>query len=169
MSYQHMDHARWVEANGAAYKRMESRRKRKDNTRGWQAMPEKLSEFQAKVMDILGMAFGGIYNAPIAWSGVQWQSGWRGIGVPVRANGLSTWDYQTLTRLVFLCHEARIRMDIDTHSFRHLSLRFDPRSHEGGVGSRHPSLDEAVSAFREYLPAGHRIVYRSPPDTEAAA
>lgn len=166
MSYQTMDHAGWVERNGAAAKRQEPK-KRKDNTRGWHAMPEQLTEFQTKVMDILGMTFGGIYNAPIAWSGVQWQCG-HGIEVPVRANGLSTWDYSNLTRLVFLCHEARIRCDIDAHSFRHLKLMFHPRSHEGGMGSRHPNLDEAVQAFREYLPKDHRIIYRKASSAEAA-
>jgi len=167
MSYADMDHAGWVERNGAAAKRQyanshtkSGRRKRRDTTKGWIAMPEKLDDFYSSVMDILGMTFGGIYNAPICWEAIQWQYG-RGIAVPVRDIGLATWDFQQLTRLVFLCHEARIRCEIRTHSFRHMLLCFWPREDSGGVGRRHPNLDEAVAAFREYLPANHRIVYRA--------
>lgn len=161
MSYATVDHAGWVERNIAASKSMLSARKRRaDNTRGWSAAPECLSPFQAKVMDILGMVGGGIYNAPIAWDGVQWRCG-RGIAVPWRRHGgLSTFDFSELTRLVFLCHAARIRCCINVHGPSHFLLMFHPRSHHGAMGERHPNLDEAVADFRAYLPADHRILYR---------
>lgn len=171
MSYARMDHAGWVQSNIAASKRQVGR-KRSDNARGWAAAPDKLSPFQSKVMDILGMVGGGIYNAPIAWNGVQWR-GWGrdAIAVPWRAYGLDTFDFDHLTRLVFLAHEARIRCEVRVHGPRCFLLVFHQRGHEGGISERHPNLDEAVAEFRQYLPAEHRVVYRVPgaADTEDAA
>lgn len=140
--YARMDHAGWVEGNEL----------------GRKGAPESLSAFQSKVMDILGMVSGGIYNAPIAWSKVNWRCG-AGVSVPWRYD-LSTFDYHHLTLLVFLCHKARIRCCISPYTFKHLLLTFHPRAAKGSVGKRHPNLEEAVAAFEEYLPADHRIVHR---------
>lgn len=168
MSYNTMDHAGWVERNIAAAKDIAGK-KRRDNTKGWAAAPDKLNDFQAKVMDILGIVGGGIYNAPIAWDAIQWKGWAGGVAVPWRSgNSFATFDSAPLTRFVFLCHEARIRGEIRIHSPNHFLLCFWPRVAEGGVGERHPSLDEAVAGFREYLPADHRIIYRAS-ETEAPA
>jgi hypothetical protein len=166
MSYATMDHAGWVESNIAASKAMVARRKpRRDGygiIKGWHAAPDTLSPFQAKVMDILGMTFGGIYNAPISWDAVQW-TGWGrdGIGVPIYHTSLSTFDGMSLTRLVLLSHEARIRCEVRANGVRGLLLAFWQRRHDGGTADRHPSIDEAVASFREYLPDGHRVSYRA--------
>ena len=153
MSYNTMDHAGWVESNNAAANSLYGKRK------SYRMAPEKLSDFQAKVMDILGMVGGGIYNAPINWEKVDWNCG-GGVFVPFRDGRMATFDFYPLTMLVFLCHEARIRCEINAKSHGHFELRFWQRSHEGGMAQRHPNLDEAVAAFRQYLPAGHRIIYR---------
>lgn len=161
MSYATMNHAEWVERNNAACNKAHGHR------RGYVPKPERLTEFQAKVMDILGMVFGGIYNAPISWGTVEWQYG-KGISlVSPHGNGLATFDFAHLTTLVFLCHEARIRAEIDPAGPRGFRFSLWPRSHTGSMGQRHPNLDEAVAKFREYLPADHRIVYRE--DTGQAA
>jgi hypothetical protein len=160
MGYQNMDHASWVESNIAASKRvatnLKRRTKRSDNTKGFSAAPDTLSEFQAKVFDILGMVGGGIYNAPIAWESIQWGS--IGISIPWD-QPLATWDFQQLTMLVFLCHEARIRCSIKPHGPRCLLLAFHQREAGDEFSRRHPNLDEAVAAFREYLPEQHRIIH----------
>jgi hypothetical protein len=39
---------------------------------------------------------------------------------------------------------------------------FSQRMHEGWMAARHPNIDEALAAFREYLPENHRIIYRAP-------
>lgn len=168
MSYNTMDHAGWVERKASAAKSMMKRRPSPAATKGWGAAPETLSGFQAKVMDILGMVGSGIYNAPIAWNGVQWKGWGGGIAVPWR-HDLSTFDFANLTRLVFLGHEARIRVEIRPHAPGHLLLCFWPRTDTGRSSQRHPNLDEAVAEFRKYLPADHRILYRAPaPAAEAA-
>lgn len=159
MSYQRMDHAGWVENNNAAGNRMFARRK------GYRPAPEKLTPFQAKVMDILGMVYGGIYNAPISWDKVEWSLG-GGVFVTVLDDHLSTFDFGRLTRFVFLCHEARIRGEIRCKTRGYFELAFWQRGHEGGMAKRHPSLDEAVAEFRTYLPADHRIIYRADPAPE---
>jgi hypothetical protein len=154
MSYTCMDHAGWVESNNRAANRIYAKRK------AYRQAPEHLSEFQAKVMDILGIVGGGIYNAPITWDRVDWDCG-GGIFVPFRDHGFATYDFNRLTMLVFLCHEARIRCDLQAKSNGHLALGFWQRSHEGGMAKRHPNLAEAIDAFREYVPSDHRIFYRT--------
>lgn len=174
MSYATMDHAGWVEANGAASKRMggKPRRDKEGEPMGWHAMPEKLSPFQARVMDILGLSLGGIYNAPISWDAVRWgrASGrWANMAVPLRhASGMATHDFNRLTTLVLACHQARIRLHIEPHGPRGLMLRFHQRDASGGYADGHPDIDEAVAAFREYVPADHRITYRAPAEVEPA-
>lgn len=157
MSYQTMDHAGWAESNNRASNQINR------NRRSYRAAPEELTDFQAKVMDILGMVGGGIYNAPINWDKVDWGSGnhHSGMFVPWRDGRMSTFDFYPLTILVFLCHEARIRCEVRPKSAGNFELSFFQRSHEGGMSARHPDLDEAVADFRKYLPENHRIRYRA--------
>lgn len=159
-----MDHAAWAEGNNAAANQLYRNRK------SYRPAPEKLTEFQAKVIDIIGMVGGGIYNAPINWEKIEWGSGIRhsGMFVPWRDGRMATFDFYPLTLLVLLCHEARIRCEIMATSAGNFRLSFFQRSHEGGMAARHPNIDEAVATFREYLPADHRIIYRAP-EVEAQA
>lgn len=160
-----MDHADWVERNNAAGRRLAAKRKPKRSERGrligYCAAPETLTPFQAKTMDILGMVYGGIYNAPINWETVDWNHG-GGVSVIAHAGiGWSTFDYDYLTHFVFLCHEARIRGQISNAGMRHWRISFWQRSSVGGGPSlRHPNLNEAVAAFRSDLPSDHRVIYR---------
>lgn len=158
MSYAHMDHAAWVESNNAAANSLYAKR------RAYKPAPEKLSPFQAKVMDICGMVGGGIYNAPIKWEKVEWgvSERWPMMIVPWRDGRMSTFDFYPLTMLVLLCHEARIRCEIRAKSAGNFELMFSQRVHEGAMNARHPNIDEAVVAFRAYLPDNHRIIYRAP-------
>lgn len=166
MSYAKMDHAGWVEDNNRGYNQINAKR------RSFRPAPEQLSEFQAKVMDICGMVGGGIYNAPINWDKVQWGSPVAtrpSMFVPWRDGRMSTFDFYPLTLLVMLCHEARIRCEIRAKACGYFELSFFQRSHEGGMAERHPNIDEAVQAFRAYLPEEHRIIYRAPEAQAEAA
>lgn len=160
MSYFNMDHARWVEAQIAASKPMATKsekRKAEDRNVGWAAAPDKLNDFQRRAIDILGIVGGGIYNAPIAWRSVHWDK--RSLIVSW-GNGLGTFDFMQLTRFVFLCHEARIRGYIGPLAPRYLEIAMHERAAIGSISERHPSLDEALSEWREGFPADHSIVYR---------
>lgn len=161
-TYQTMDHAGWVEENNKAANSMYGKRK------GYRPAPEKLTEFQAKVMDICGMVFGGIYNAPIRWETVEWRYGSGGLSLKTGDHGFATFDFSKLTSLVFLCHEARIRCEIEASANRYFRLSFWQRQPTGAMHDRHPNLEEAVNSFRAYLPVDHRIIYRAPATEEAA-
>jgi hypothetical protein len=163
-SYQHMDHARWVESNNRAMNRIYASHK------SYTPAPETLTEFQARVTDILGMVFGGIYNAPISWKTAAWNYGGHdSVSVVAWAGGgFSTYDFNKMTMLVFLCHEARIRAELDPAGPKRLRLSFWQRAADGEMHAQHPNLDEAVAAFRAYLPGDHRIIYRAPSAEEAA-
>lgn len=153
MSYQTMDHAKWLESENRALNRRNSKRK------NWQPLPEDLSEFQAKVIDIVGMVGSGIYNAPICNADkIIWDFG-NGVSL-TWFQELATWDFDQLSRLVFLCHTARIRCSVTAVAPRTMRLSFWQRKAAGDMAVRHPNLDEAVEAFKQYLPADHRIVYR---------
>lgn len=164
MSYAAMDHALWVERHNKNMKSIYAGRKGKRYEKLMQA-PDSLSPFQARVMDILGITFGGIYNAPISWHSTDWDYG-RGVSVVLKwAPPFASFDSMALTLLVFLCHEARIRCEVTPGGWRSFRLSFWQRGHEGGLSKRHPNIEEAVASFRAYLPEDHRIIYK--PETKA--
>lgn len=159
MSYINMDHAGWVQNNNDAGKKLH--RTKRDarkalEYKGYLAAPDELNDFQRRAFDILGIVGGGIYNAPISWETVYWAPNTIAVNW---SNGLATFDFSQLTKLVFLCHEARIRADISPKGFRHVEITLSQRSHEGSISLRHPDLDEAVSDFRGYFPTTHSINY----------
>lgn len=156
-TYQYMDHAAWMERQNAA---LNTRRGKRDAL-----LPEKLTPFQARVVDIVGMVGGGIYNAPICQPrSINWAYGGRGVSLTWDRE-LASFDFNQLTLLVFLCHEARIRVEVISAGPKRLRLSFWQRvspEENGNMACYHPSLDEAVAWFRQYLPADHRIIYTKP-------
>ncbi|MDR5742481.1 hypothetical protein QCE73_04840 [Caballeronia sp. LZ029] len=170
MGYVTMDHAKWAEDDIRAAKKREQKdhplKRRRDVTKGYRAAPDTLSPFQRNVFNILGMVGNGIYNAPIAWDAIRWKGWGHGIAIPWK-NDLATWDFNGLTNLVFLSHEARIRVEIRPNGFHGLLLCFWPRVAKGSMCERHPNLAEAVAAFRDYLGENHSIVYRETRDEAA--
>lgn len=161
MSYETMDHAAWMETHHRAENSRNAKR------RGWTPRPEQLTAFQAKVCDILGMVGGGIYNAPILHEKTDWDYGYGGVSVLWRQS-VATWDFNQLTILVLLCHEARIRCEISAGGAKLLRFSFWQRTNEGSMSRRHPNLDEALEAFRRWLPLGHRIRYTDTAEEIAA-
>jgi len=109
---------------------------------------EKMSVLGEDVANLLGELFRGIYHLNIKqlykvdWKNpycIEFLLGWK---------TLSTCDYDELTRLVFLAHHMAIRVEISPHAFNYLMLRFHRRNRDGNFAQRHPSLDEAVSEFK---------------------
>lgn len=156
-TYQFMDHADWMERNNRAANHLNEKRRGRKRP----VQPEKLNEFQRRVCDILGMVGGGIYNAPIAVNKIDWNYGCGGVSVIWKHHELATFDFDALMKLVFLCHEARMRCSISPAGPRMLRLSFWQRAAEGRLSERHPNLDEAVAAFRSYLPPDHRIIFKT--------
>lgn len=168
MSYINMDHAGWVENSIAAHKKQKQTardRRSMAEHKGWFAAPDQLNAFQRRAFDILGIVGNGIYNAPIAWDTVYWDQkcitcAW--------FKGLGTFDFSELTRLVILCHHARIRGYVAPLAPRYLEITLHERQADGGMSRSHPNLFEALEAFEQEFPADHSIVYRAPATSEAA-
>ena len=164
MSYATMDHAGWVQSNLPHHKKAVRNQKPSCDSfgyaKGWHGAPDKLSNFHARVFDILGMTFGGIYNAPIEWESVRWSHprmlvlNWR--------NSMSTWDFSELTTAVLLAHDAAIRLSISP-KMRWLEIMMHEREpHVEGMrlSLGHPTLEQAVARHRARFPSHHHVHYR---------
>ncbi len=101
-----------------------------------------------RVADLLGELFYGIYHLDhqILYR-VDW-SNERFIEINIDKS-LSTYDFDELTRLVFLAHHLSIRVQISSCNFRFLKLLFHSRDREHDINTRHPYLDEAVAKFHK--------------------
>lgn len=152
MRYANMDHAGWMENSIAATKRRPVRR-RTGQPQGLHTAPDKLNDFQRRAVTILGIALGGIYNAPVNWERSIWSE--RHLIVQLSHRTLATWDFMELTLLVFLAHEARVRVSISAVARNYLDVSFHERQAEGGMSQRHPSLEEAVADFRAMMGEAH--------------
>jgi hypothetical protein len=136
MSYFNMDHAAWVESS----------------------CKRTLTPFQARVFDIAGCAFGGIYNAGITWKSVCWDYG-DGISF-VRRGDIATTDFNQLTLLVVLCHIAKIRMEISSANPGRLRYSFWQRAATDRICTNHPSIYDAATKITAALPTNSRIWYK---------
>jgi len=141
------DHAAWLQDNLAAI------RKRK----ALPDIPETLSDFHRQVAFIIGMTAGGIYNAPINWRSARF--GERFVEVNWRSGEFATWDFMLLTNLVFLAHEECVRVSVGTAGPGIMKVTFHCRRRGGGMGRRHPTLDQAVDAFRAWYDPTGRFVH----------
>jgi hypothetical protein len=167
MSYLNMDHAGWVERSIEASRRAPTKaelRKATEEHRGWAAAPDKLNPFQVRAINILGIVAGGIYNAPIAWKTFYWTPrtlicAWH--------KGLGTFDFNELTTLVLLCHEARIRAYIAPLNHQHIEIMLNERAPTGDMAARHPNLDEMLADWREKFPSDHSVIYRKSAEVTA--
>lgn len=165
MGYDTMDHADWVQDNlNAIRRRKPSPRDAKaaDAGRGWYGAPEALNDFHCRAFTILGIVGGGIYNAPIEWDSMEWRAeslcmNWR--------NELATRDFRGLTDLVFLAHDAGIRISISPN-MRNLRLILHSRARppEGGsVCKGHPTLESGVASHRARFPLDHPVHLENDP------
>jgi hypothetical protein len=164
MSYDRMNHGAWVQRQIDATRQRPpnpTQRRAASRNLGWHGAPEVLTAFHHRAFAILGVVGGGIYNAPISWDSVEWGPGF--LCVPWR-NELSTRDFKSLTDLVFLAHDAGIRVSI-TPNMRALLLIFHQRQRptEGSSVKGHPTLDAAVEAHRARFPADHPVHLENAP------
>lgn len=168
MSYAEYDHAGWAESNlrarkshmtAAAIKKCQG--KRFSGPTGYGGSPDKLNDFQRQVFDIIGIAGGGIYNAPISWESIVWGGDsymrvtWRG--------DMATWDGCALAKIVWLCQECCIRLCIEGATNGYVWLTFHPRkSREGGIGERLPSAEQFHAFMRQYAPLKSGVFQHRP-------
>lgn len=106
------------------------------------------SALGAEVADIMGQAWRGLYHmgrrdlSASTWADphcVEVRLGWV---------DLATFDRGFLTELVVLCHDRCIRLSIEARARRYLTLQFHKRRRTGGLGERHPTIEQAVASIR---------------------
>lgn len=69
-------------------------------------------------------------------------------------SNLSSYDFNDLTRLVFLAHDLAIRVHLSPRNFSYLELMLHARSRPGeSMSTRHPTIEEALTTFRAVYPA----------------
>jgi hypothetical protein len=61
---------------------------------------------------------------------------------------LSTFDFDDLTRLVFLAHARCIRAEIGQGGPNRLRIAIWKREREGCIYERHPTIEQALEAFK---------------------
>lgn len=61
---------------------------------------------------------------------------------------LSSFDFDGLTRLLFLAHDHCIRVEVRPCNPQLMTVLFHPRLREGAMPLRHPTLEQAVEAWR---------------------
>lgn len=100
------------------------------------------------VANLLGDAFYGIYHLnPTSLRKVEWADPTYVAVVIDRP--LATFDFDELTRLVVLCHDRLIRMQVRAAAPRYLKLEFSQRKERhGDKFSRHPTIEDAIVGVR---------------------
>jgi hypothetical protein len=158
MGYDNMDHAGWVVDKIATVQRRTPTgkvAKNAANRKGWHGAPKQLSAFQARAFTILGIVGGGIYNAPIFWDSMIWRPDSL---VFLWAHDLATHDFQGLTDLVFLAHDASIRVLINSNMRKLQIVMHDcQRATSASRVQGHPTLEEAVASHRARFPLDHPV------------
>lgn len=101
------------------------------------------------VADLLGELFYGINHLPnnvinkVDWSDPSV------ILITIGWEDWSTFDFSTLTRLVFLAHHLAIRVDLTPVKYNYMRIMFHQRQRTGNIFQRHPTLQEAVDRFND--------------------
>lgn len=108
-----------------------------------------ISPLGRQVADLLGELFLGLYHLDSKTiSRVDWSDTFC-VEVSIGWKDWATYDFDNLTRLVFLSHHMAIRVSMDASKHGWMKLMFWQRSRDGSLCKRHPSLDEAVRKFKE--------------------
>lgn len=74
----------------------------------------------------------------------------RGVWSVGHFGGVATFDYDELTRLVFLAHDRCVRAWILAAQPRHVRIFITARERGAGdMSTDHPTIDQALAKFRE--------------------
>jgi len=112
-----------------------------------------MSEFGKEVADILGQAYMGIYHIQdsVLNPRVRWGDA-HGISIVI-FGGLHSYDNNLLTRLLVLCFDRKVRLEINPRAFRYLELYFTKRTrrHSPNYYDRMPYLEDHIKKIRDVV------------------
>ena len=110
-----------------------------------------MTDDQYECYELLADLFGGfhhIYNEPKEFG--------HGICLNTRSHRLSTYDFDALTRAVFLAHDRMIRIEIQPSGPGMIKICLHKRhKRDGMMRERHPTIEQALAKHRERFPADH--------------
>ena len=108
-----------------------------------------MSNIGRAAADILGFVWAGIYHlddaslCKVDWSNSSW------IEILLPSDSLATYDGNRLTLLVLCAHECAVRVEIEACNHQYIRAMFHPRTRTGTISQRHPTIEQAIAAFRE--------------------
>lgn len=103
-----------------------------------------MKTLKEKAESVLGFAYRGLHNVP---GRIHEMGG--GISIHVPTNTLATFDFDTLTRLVVMCHDECVRMSFKNSGPARICLRFTDRKRDGDFCERHDTIETAIKNIRE--------------------
>jgi hypothetical protein len=112
------------------------------------SLKKELSPLGCEVADVIGQVWRGIYHQEKAARKTDWTN-------PhhiefVIFGGLNSFDDDMLTRLIVLCHDRMLRLEIEPCAFRYLRLVFHQRqARMGDISRRMPHMEEHINMIRE--------------------
>jgi hypothetical protein len=122
----------------------------KDYGPGWikQAFrPEKpMSSLGENVARLLNVLYQGIYHIDSECKKVDWSNDHH-IEIVLRGCW-ATYDFDNLTRLVFLAHDYALRVQMEARANGYIRLMFHQRQREGHYAQRHPTIEFALYGWR---------------------
>lgn len=106
-----------------------------------------ISPLGAKVANLLGWVFAGIYHIPLTrLRAVEWSNN---CYIQIRlSNDWSTFDSDNLTALVVAAHDLALRVTLSPCNPHYLELMFHERQREGSIYARHPTIEDATQRIR---------------------
>jgi hypothetical protein len=119
------------------------------------SLKRELSPIGREVADILGQAYLGIYHLERQLYKVDWSNDHH-IEIIIYGS-LNSFDDDILTRLIVLCYDRMIRLQIDARAPGYLRLMFHQRStRQGDIYHRMPHLDDQIKLIRDRIGLGVR-------------
>lgn len=106
-----------------------------------------LTEAEEAARRVLAHAYYGIHHVPYWDRRTAWGDG-VAVSVPV---SLSTYDYNTLTRLVVAAHDECVRVEILPGGRGLLKIGLTMRKREGDITEKHPTMEDAIVLARKFL------------------
>ena len=104
---------------------------------------------QYECYELLADLYGGVHHI----YGEPKECG-RGLELKTAPHNLATFDFNALTRAVFMAHDRMIRIEIAPSGPGLVKLRLHKRhKREGRMHERHPTIEQALADYRVRHPA----------------